>query len=389
MIKNHSQIDCINLGGTLRNCSVEETLTRLKPLHSQLGITRVANITGLDAIGIPVALCVRPNAKHLATSQGKGLTWELAQVSAVMESIEGFHAENPRQPELRGCYVELATEYLLADPHLFVPGFFHAAYSDNYPLDWIAGINIATGEKVFFPHVLICLDSTKVHPEYSLFTVSSNGLAAGNTLEEAICHGLYEIIERDCLARWGKLLSSERLLTQINTDTIDQDSNQKLIAKFHEHNIQVKIWDISSDELAVPAFHCAIRDKNILNNTDTFRGTGAHLCREIALSRALTEAAQSRLTVISGARDDVFLDQYQQSSSAGRVDDTVQGVRDYKKCILPDVPSSFTTIISDLTKSIVKAGFKQVLVYEHTRTDIGIPVVHVFVPGMQFNGNRI
>src|SRR5215470_16074509 len=89
-----------DLGGTVRQITAEETLARLKPILPEFGITRLANITGLDTIGIPVWTAVRPLGLSLSVSQGKGVTQELAIMSGIMESIEVFHAEQPR-PDAR------------------------------------------------------------------------------------------------------------------------------------------------------------------------------------------------------------------------------------------------------------------------------------------------
>jgi len=59
---------------------------------SRMGITRLGNITGLDRIGIPVAVAVRPNSRSVSVSQGKGLELAQAMASALMEACEGFHA---------------------------------------------------------------------------------------------------------------------------------------------------------------------------------------------------------------------------------------------------------------------------------------------------------
>src|SRR6202020_1763686 len=84
--------------GTHRLVSPETTLARVRPLRPVMGITRIANITGLDCIGIPVTMVCRPNARSLAVSQGKGLDLTAAKVSGVMESIEGYHAEHITLP---------------------------------------------------------------------------------------------------------------------------------------------------------------------------------------------------------------------------------------------------------------------------------------------------
>jgi ribosomal protein S12 methylthiotransferase accessory factor YcaO len=48
-----------------------------------------------------------------------------------------------------------------------------------------------------------------------------------------------------------------------------------------------------------------------MRNLGIFTGTGTHLAKSVALSRALTEAAQARLTSISGNRDDILPKYYQ------------------------------------------------------------------------------
>ena len=79
-----------NLGGTIRTRVPSETLEITKPYIEKAGISRIANITGLDCLNIPVYTCYRPNSKNLSTSQGKGLTDELALCSAIMEAIEHY-----------------------------------------------------------------------------------------------------------------------------------------------------------------------------------------------------------------------------------------------------------------------------------------------------------
>src|SRR5919202_1722884 len=79
--------------GTHRTMAPEETLARIRPHASRMGITRLGNVTGLDRIGIPVAIAVSPNSRSVSVSQGKGLNREQAMASALMEACEGYHAE--------------------------------------------------------------------------------------------------------------------------------------------------------------------------------------------------------------------------------------------------------------------------------------------------------
>ena len=75
---------------THRTVSTQETMTRVSPFLQQMGITRIANVTGLDTIGIPVVMVTRPNSRSVAVSQGKGLSLTAAKASGVMEAIESW-----------------------------------------------------------------------------------------------------------------------------------------------------------------------------------------------------------------------------------------------------------------------------------------------------------
>ncbi len=80
--------------GTHRVVPPETTWRRVRDLLPRAGITRVADVTRLDGLGIPTFQAVRPGSLNLSVSQGKGATAIAARVSAVMESLEMWHAED-------------------------------------------------------------------------------------------------------------------------------------------------------------------------------------------------------------------------------------------------------------------------------------------------------
>jgi ribosomal protein S12 methylthiotransferase accessory factor YcaO len=84
--------------GTHRTVDPAVTLARVQPYLARMGITRIANVTGLDRIGVPVVMVCRPNSRSLAVAQGKGLTLDAAKASGVMEAIELYHAVNASRP---------------------------------------------------------------------------------------------------------------------------------------------------------------------------------------------------------------------------------------------------------------------------------------------------
>src|ERR1700735_576551 len=82
--------------GTHRAASLAATWKRFSPAAKRAGITRIAELTGLDTLGIPVFAAIRPMGKSLSTQQGKGLSRDAARISALMESLETFAAEQAR-----------------------------------------------------------------------------------------------------------------------------------------------------------------------------------------------------------------------------------------------------------------------------------------------------
>jgi len=100
---------------THRLCDPALTMERVRPHLSRMGITRIANLTGLDRIGLPTVMVTRPNARSVAVALGKGLSLEAARVSGVMEAIETWHAERISLPVRRECYAELQSEATVAD----------------------------------------------------------------------------------------------------------------------------------------------------------------------------------------------------------------------------------------------------------------------------------
>src|SRR6476620_843161 len=93
--------------GTHRSESLDYTLKRALRLAPVMGITRIANVTGLDCIGIPVVMVCRPNSRSLAVSQGKGLDLAAARASGLMESVEFYHAERIQQPVKLASFEEM------------------------------------------------------------------------------------------------------------------------------------------------------------------------------------------------------------------------------------------------------------------------------------------
>jgi ribosomal protein S12 methylthiotransferase accessory factor len=371
-----------DLGGTLRIRDAASTLAWVRPLLPRFGITRVANVTGLDRIGIPVWMCIRPNGRSLSVSQGKGLTAELAEVSAIMESIEIYHSEHAAAPDLIASWRSVRTRHTAVNPRDLEPGLGWRSFSDARAMRWIRGADLATGEPVLLPHVRVCLDWSHPHPDQNILMVTSSGLASGNHRTEALCHALFEVVERDCHRRWESMSSAARRRRYLRTDTVDVPMLRELIDRFTAAECSVLVWDMTS-AVGIPAYGCHIRDHAPVGRIGPYYGGGCHLSASIALSRALTEAAQSRLTFIAGSRDDMYPSTYAPVASANADADRPDPTLDFRDRARPALGSTFEEDLQTALGLLAGAGCTRAVAVDHTRPEFGIPVVMVVIPGLR------
>ena len=377
------------LCGTHRCVPPAETLSRIVPLMSRFGISRVANVTGLDRIGLPVVAAYRPNSRSLAVAQGKGVTLEAAKASALMEAIELHHAERVNLPVIYGRFSDLiATHRMVEVTELALTAT--SKYRDSLPLLWIEGFDLMQQERVLIPYECVHLDATYPQPAGSgCFISSSNGLASGNSLLEAINHGICEVVERDATTLWSLRSTEAREERRVDLTTVNDPTCQEIFKLLDRAEMDLVVWDLTTD-VEIPSFLALLleRDRHPDRLQYSSAGMGCHSARDVALLRAVTEAAQSRLTLIAGARDDVFRDEYQRD--ARRTERTLDheqlmktnGVRAFR-----DIPffneSSFRDDVVWELDQLSSVGIRRVVVIDLTDPSVNIPVVRVIIPGLE------
>lgn len=351
-----------------------------------MGITRIANITGLDHIGIPVVTVCRPESCAISVAQGKGLDLISAKVSGVMEAIETYHAEHIDLPLKLASYNQMSSKHNVVDV-TGLPKMTFSTFSEHSQRLWIEGNELFTNTPIYIPYDVIHCNYTLPLPTGSgTFVMSSNGLASGNSTEEAIVHGLCEIIERDAMALWRveKVYLNQQDTRLLKLDTIDDLDCLSVIRKYQAADINVQVWDITSD-IGLPSFYCRIAPKSNTSGPHyPSAGSGTHPCKSIALLRALTEAAQTRLTMISGSRDDIEANDYNTSTSQNRNIDSpsTHGSRSFQD-ILSWTFEHFEHDIDLILRKLNNVELKQVGVVNLTKDDYQIPVVRVVVPGLE------
>jgi YcaO-like protein with predicted kinase domain len=366
--------------GTHRAASLAATWRRFAPAARRAGITRIAELTGLDTLGIPVFAAIRPMGRSLSSQQGKGLTAAAARVSALMESLETWTAEQLAVPIVRGSYRALAKRRRVVDVRRLPRPRGRLDLDARW--NWTLGFDIAGDEPILVPAQAVTLDTTFTTPP--VFDVSSNGLASGNVLVEAVVHGLCEVIERDAEAAWRRSGSERRLVL----DSIEDPACRALIDRIVATGARVLVWDLAS-RVGLCAIGCAIVEdprEPAWRALGCYQGFGAHLVPEIAIARALTEAAQTRLTYIAGGRDDFFPADYARATDPALLRALWQRLPDAEPVMVDELPRHTTRSLGDdldvLVELVRAAGHAQVIVVDLTHPKLRVPVAKVLVPGL-------
>jgi YcaO-like protein with predicted kinase domain len=353
---------------------------------NRMGITRIANVTGLDRIGVPVVMVCRPNSRSIAVSQGKGIDLDSATASGLMEAAELYHAEHIELPLKLGSVAELSKSHSFVDVNR-LPRSAGGRFESNLVMLWVEGTDLMSGQSRWLP-----FDSVRTNfalpsmPGGGCFDCSSNGLASGNTFEEAVCHAICEVIERDATTLWNRIRPQDQALTGVDPDTIADPACNAVLRRLRDAGFGVAVWETTTN-IDVPAFFCLIADR--LDPVSHHGiGAGAHLAPEIALLRALTEAVQVRTTYISGARDDLLPQDYVEQSRekrrriAARLLAKHRPARDFA-AIANTSSATFQADLALLIDRLRAVGVGEVVAVDLGKPDLGIPVVRVVIPGLE------
>ncbi len=291
---------------------VEQTLALIPQLRERFGITRIADITHLDRIGIPVMSAIAPGSPDvISVYNGKGPTRESALAGAVMEAVERQVAAAPRLP----AFVRDAKTVLAA----IDPGG-HWPPPPAEEIVCVAGTDLLTGDALDVPLALV---QCPWHGERVIFGDSSNGLASGNTYAEAVYHAVTELAERHLWAV-GHARGYLRPRAIVSRFTGGTGSIPGFIDDPIASDIEVPsgfaMVDALIDRIRSAGLSCRLRALEVDpfpllvlatiadhagGESAAHSGAGCSLSPEHAAIRALTEAAQARASDFLGAREDL------------------------------------------------------------------------------------
>lgn len=365
----------------------EETIKRVSPMLEKVGVDQVEDITDIDNLRIPVYSVYRKmTAKGtFGNYNGKGVTPDQAKASAIMEAMERYSAELRETDtivcgtleEMRNAGVSYLEPADMILPARVMNGL------EASEIAWTKCYDILRGENVWVP---ACAVFYPYYPDgdLQLFRFHTNGIAAGNTIEEAILHAMFEVIERDA---WSIAESLNMTKADVIIDSEDSIPG-KLLRLFKDAGVEVNLKNLTVDTgvttIAASSDDIRTKDPEMLNI-----GLGAHLDPEIAVIRALTEVAQSRTTHKHGLKINAEL----QKKTRDMGYENIKKVNalwyrsNKNKIKLSELKNEATPYVLDdielVLGKIMDAGFDRVVVADLTRPEIGIPVVRVIIPGME------
>ena len=269
-----------------RAVSPEKTLERVRPLFGAIGLTRLADITGLDVIGIPVVLSVRPQSGYLSVDGGKGFTTAAATASAAMECFERHAGEYTPFERFSCAYADLPSESRIPESDL--PLARNSLYGPDLLVPWTWAQDLLGGPDTAVPTVLVGLERHKHQRSSALpFHFSSNGLNSGNTKSEALIGALYEVIERDATTCTKVSWEQGAPMRRVDLGTATSPDIAYLVEKIRGAGLEVVVIDCTVDT-KVPTFSAYLCD---LRNPamGVYHGYGTHLDPEVAVIRAIAK----------------------------------------------------------------------------------------------------
>ncbi|MBQ6512281.1 YcaO-related McrA-glycine thioamidation protein [Methanobrevibacter sp.] len=375
--------------GTHRVIAPSETIEINQEKLKTAGITRIADITDLDRVGLPIYTAIRPTAEKGAVSiyGGKGISKDHAKASAMMEGFERYSAERKDYDKTVTATlseIEELGEYI--DPKsLNLPKEFEKKDIDDLNLEWSKSKDIISGKEYYIPTNAIFHPYTHENNINSLFKSNTNGLASGNILEEAILHGMFEVIERDA---WSIFELTHKNYAQIDLDSIESEIINDAVDKFESEGIKIKLMDFTADikipTIAASADDTVTKDAGLLT-----LGMGTHLDPEVAILRALTEVAQSRATQINGAREDTVRADFSREAGYERMKriNKYYFKQEEDQIKLSDIEnkstSSITKDIEIVKNELIANDIKKILYVDLTRPELDVSVVRVVIPEME------
>ena len=296
-----------------------------------------------------------------------------------MEAVESYWAEVYDPPRWRTSYFDLPeaqrapmnSDFANTDNE---SPFYHEA------MDWVLARRILTDEILWVPLDCVSLDYTK--DGNSRLDRSSNGLGAGRTATFAAMTALLEVIERDAFAAWTRKPPAVRTADRVSLRSIRFAWFLELVKRIEAAGLRLSLFRMPS-VVGLPAFVCEIRE--LSGSRRRWLGSACRSRLYDALAQSVVEAAQSRLTVIAGARDDLSVTTWYSGATEpaylAEPMPTHLAPMDWAELVSAHGDTEALDV-TRLARLLAQAGFPQASLIDLSPADGDFAVVKAIVPGL-------
>lgn len=379
----------------------QETLKRVKEMGlvgKKSIIPKVLRVDGIDCLGIPVYFSFSKkidsdDIDYEFTHAGKGISPEEAECSAIFEAIERYSAKmDGREIFKVGKENDINDAMSLKK---FVVGD-NIKQTENLVLEWTDVFEIENNHIRYVPANYVYFPYRPQSEKVKIVLPhDTNGLAAGNTITEAIIHAIYEVVEKDAFCIFW---NNNDIYQNVDITEFRNKKLCDLVDKLHENRIEFVIKDMTTD-IGIPAY-VALLDCRSKEQPAFVYGSGAHLDPEVAILRALTEAIQLRVSQMIllrykpelrfrkveglGCDSHDIIENMISSSSVGLIKPIFKdnngktSINRYEKYNLTTLDECLQIVVNKISC----AGF-EVLYKNIERENVGMPAVRVIIPGLQ------
>lgn len=412
--------------GSHRTLTAEETLKRYEHHISPITgpVTWLVDITGKTG-GLAYTYSaghtftiIRDTLHYLrqslvARTGGKGRTEIQAKVSALCEALERYTGVyRGDEYTIRASYNQLGQEAVHLHKCLnFSPKQYAERdqwnaqlqgarfnvipnrFDENQELDWTPVWSLTQQQFKYLP-TSFCYYGHPESAEFFFCAGDSNGIAAGNTIEEAILSAFMELVERDGLAIWWY---NQIQRPQVDLSTFQLPYLDQIQAFYRQLNRELWVIDVTTD-LQIPVF-VAVSRRTDRQPEDIILGSAASLDPTSALLGAIIEMNQFLPAVMDMAPDGRTAYNYPDQEGIHWWTTAKVASQTY---LLPDPQAPqkqfsdyWQRSTGDLKQDIqtcVEAAAQvgvEILALDQTRPDIGLNAARVVAPGLRHFWRRL
>ena len=311
-------------------------------------------------------------------SNGKGLSPEQCQASLFMEMFERLSIKlfeqkvNGQREEIRKSFNAVSYyAYLKENATFLYDHFMNKKF--GYKLheneaDYLKVVDVKDNSKLYFP-VYVLFDS-----------MGTNGFTAGNSKEEAISGGVFEIVERytQTLFCLDEINASKISLSSIVSALPELEDTILKCSNFFD---KYDVVDVSITFKGIKFYSYFVRTEFDKTGHKTFSSGGCHIDQRIALIRAISEGIQSFNEKIEDAK---ITTTRQQGWGAYRMFSNYFIKKIYSKISsLPEVSLQIDKTLFNSIQEIYKktiSPFEHVLVLDCTNENFQIPAFVIYIP---------